>query len=114
MKELTCIICPRGCHLVVDDDFNVTGNSCPRGEKYAKQELTNPTRTLTSTVKINAKNAVRVPVKSKEPLPKGLILQAMEEINKASVLAPIHIGDVVIPNILGTGIDIVATKDIEE
>ena len=114
MKELTCIICPRGCHLVVDDDLNVTGNACPRGEKYAKQELTNPTRTLTSTVKIISKTAVRVPVKSKEPLPKGRIMDAMEVINKAEVLAPIHIGDVVIANILGLGIDIVATKDIEE
>ena len=114
MKELTCIICPRGCHLVVDDELNVTGNSCPRGAVYAKQELTNPTRTLTTTVKIKAKNAVRLPVKSKEPLPKGKIMEAMKEINKATVLAPIHIGDVVIKNILGLGIDIVATKDIEE
>ena len=65
-------------------------------------------------MKIISKTAVRVPVKSKEPLPKGRIMDAMEVINKAEVLAPIHIGDVVIANILGLGIDIVATKDIEE
>ena len=73
MKELTCIICPRGCHLVVDDELNVTGNTCPRGAVYAKQELTHPTRTLTSTVRIESEIEVSLPVKSDKPLPKEKI-----------------------------------------
>ena len=77
MKELTCIICPRGCHLVVDDDLNVTGNNCPRGPIYAKNELTHPTRTLTSTVKIISTEEVALPVKSDNPLPKEKIFDAV-------------------------------------
>ena len=113
MKELTCIICPRGCHLVVDDELNVTGNFCPRGAIYAKNELTNPTRTLTSTVRVISESEVSVPVKSKEPLPKGKIFDAMKIINKTCVKAPIRIGDVVVKDILGTGVDIVVTKNVD-
>lgn len=112
MKELICIICPRGCHLSVDDNLNVTGNSCPRGAIYAKNELTHPTRTLTSTVRIISSEEVALPVKSKDPLPKEKIFDAMEIINSTCVKAPIRIGDVVVKDILGTGVDIVATKDI--
>lgn len=112
MKELTCIICPRGCHLVVDDELNVSGNSCPRGAVYAKQELTHPTRTLTTTVRIVSENEVSLPVKSDKPLPKEKIFDAMALINKTSVKAPIKIGDVVIKNIFGLDVNIVATKDV--
>lgn len=114
MKELICITCPRGCHLSVDDNLNVTGNFCPRGAMYAKAELTHPVRTLTSTVVIKSKITNRLPVKSSEPLPKELIFKSMEVINKVNVQVPIHIGDVVVENILNTGINIVATKDILE
>jgi len=112
MKELTCIICPRGCHLVVDDELNVSGNTCPRGAVYAKQELTHPTRTLTTTVRIVSEKEVSLPVKSDKPLPKEKIFDAMALINKTSVKAPIKIGDVVIKNIFGLDVNIVATKDI--
>ena len=112
MKELTCIICPRGCHLVVDDDLNVTGNNCPRGPIYAKNELTHPTRTLTSTVQIISSEEVSLPVKSDKPLPKEKIFDAMEVINKTCVKAPIKIGDIVVKNIFGLDVNIVATKDI--
>lgn len=112
MKELICIICPRGCHLSVDDNLNVTGNSCPRGVVYAKNELTHPTRTLTSTVRIVSELEATLPVKSKEPLPKEKIFDAMKVINATCVKAPIKIGDIVVKNILNTGIDIVASKDI--
>ena len=113
MKELICITCPRGCHLSVDDDLNVTGNMCPRGAMYAKAELTHPVRMVTSTVVVKAKSECRLPVKTKEPIPKELIFKVMEEIDKVKVKAPISIGDVVIKNILGTGVDIVATKNIK-
>jgi CxxC motif-containing protein len=112
MKELICIICPRGCHLQVDDELNVTGNNCPRGAIYAKTELTHPTRTLTSTVSIKSEIEVALPVKSDKPLPKEKIFEAMEVINKTCVKAPIKIGDIVVKNIFGLDVNIVATKDI--
>ena len=112
MKELICIICPRGCHLTVDDELNVSGNTCPRGAVYAKQELTHPTRTLTSTVRVVSNTEAMLPVKSNKPLPKEKIFDAMEVINKTCVKAPIKIGDVVIKNIFGLDVDIVATKNI--
>ena len=112
MKELICIICPRGCHLTVDDQLNVSGNTCPRGEVYAKQELTHPTRTLTSTVRVVSELEAMLPVKSNKPLPKEKIFEAMEVINKTCVKAPIKLGDVVIKNIFGLDVDIVATKNI--
>ena len=113
MVELICITCPRGCHLKVDDQLNVTGNTCPRGEVYAKAELTHPVRMVTSSVNIVSKIESRLPVKTKDPIPKELIFKVMEEIYKVSVKAPIKIGDVVIKDVLGTGVDIVACKNID-
>ena len=113
MVELICITCPRGCHLKVDENLNVTGNMCPRGAAYAKAELTHPVRMVTSTVAVDSLTQARLPVKTKEPIPKELIFKIMEEIEKVSVKAPIKIGDVIIRNVLGTGVDIVATKNIE-
>jgi len=112
MKELICITCPRGCHLQVDDNLNVTGNMCPRGAMYAKAELTHPVRMVTSSVNVISEIESRLPVKTKEPIPKELIFKVMEEIKKVSVKAPIEIGDIVIKDVLGTGVDIVATKNI--
>ena len=113
MVELICITCPRGCHLQVDENLNVTGNMCPRGAMYAKAELTHPVRMVTSSVNVHSKVESRLPVKTKNPIPKELIFKVMEEIEKTSVTAPIEIGDVVIKDVLGTGVDIVATKNIE-
>lgn len=113
-KELTCIICPRGCHLVVDENNNVSGNFCPRGAKYAIQELTNPLRTITSTVKIISEDEDRLPVKTSVQVSKKLIFKVMEEINKIEVKAPVHIGDVLKENIAGSGANLVATKNIEK
>ena len=112
MKELICIICPRGCHLKVDENNVVTGNSCPRGAKYAIDELTHPVRMLTSTVKIISIVEERLPVKTRTSIDKNLIFKAMEEINKVEVKAPIHIGDIILDNIAGTGVDLIATKEI--
>ena len=110
--DLICIICPRGCHLHVDENMNVTGNSCPRGAVYAKQELTNPTRTITSTVHCDSSVLPVCPVKTSSPIPKGKIFEVMEEINKAEVHVPVHIGDVVKADIAGTGSDLVSTREI--
>ena len=113
MVELICITCPRGCHLQVDESLNVSGNMCPRGAMYAKAELTHPVRMVTSSVAISSKVEARLPVKTKEPIAKELIFKVMEEINKVSVKAPIKIGDVIIKNVLGSGVDIIATKNVE-
>ena len=114
MRELICINCPRGCRLKVDDDFNVTGNFCPRGAIYAKNELTHPVRTLTSTVKVQSSLERRLPVKSSEPLPKEKVFDAVKELDKVEIKTPVHIGDVVIANVCNTGVNIVATKNIEK
>ncbi len=114
MRELICICCPRGCHLQVDDELNVTGNFCPRGEKYGKQEVSNPTRVVTSTVRISNAELAMCPVKTKDPIPKGKIFDVMQSINKIQIQAPIHIGDVIIPNVCGTGVDVVSTRNMEK
>ena len=113
MVELTCIICPNGCRLKVDDNLNVSGNRCPRGAIYGKQEVTNPTRTITSTVRCDSSLLKVCPVKTKDPIPKGKIFDVMKEINACSVKVPCHIGDVVKSDIAGTGVDLVVSRDIE-
>ncbi len=114
MKELVCIICPRGCRLKIDDDMNVSGNFCPRGAKYAIQELTDPKRTLTSTVKIDSKILRVCPVKSLYPLPKNKILEAMKFVNQIHLKAPIKMGEVVLNDLAGTGVPLVTTREIKE
>ena len=113
MKELTCIVCPRGCRLKVDDEMNVTGNFCPRGKAYAISELTNPVRVVTSSIKVSNRPYTLVSVKTSNPIPKGKIFEVMEEINKLKVDAPVRIGDIVKKNILGLDSDIIITKNID-
>src|SRR5574344_212363 len=113
-KEMICINCPRGCHLVVDTEtLEVTGNTCPRGKAYGISEVTNPTRTVTSTVKVEGGVFRRASVKTSSPIPKKMIFGVMDEINKVDAKAPVHIGDVVIKNVLGTSSDIIITKNVE-
>ena len=111
MNELICIVCPRGCHLKVSKDM-ITGNQCPRGIAYAEAEMTDPRRTLTTTVKIINSNDSRCPVKSIQPIPKKNIFQAMNELKNIEVKAPVHIGEIVSDNICGIGIAMIVTKDI--
>ena len=118
VRELTCVACPLGCSITVTlndkgEVTDVTGNTCPRGDKYARSECTNPVRSLTSTAKVIGGSAYVVPVKSSIAIPKGKLFDAMKEINNASIKAPVHIGDVVIKDILGTGADIVATNEVK-
>lgn len=114
MKELTCIVCPRGCHLVIDDNLNVSGNFCKRGENYAKNEITRPMRNISSTVIIKSNKINRLPVKTSANIPKDKIFEVMKEINKVIVSAPINVGDIVIKNVLDLGVDIVATRTVLE
>ena len=113
MKELTCIVCPRGCRLKVDDNMEVTGNACPRGKMYAINELTNPTRTITSSIRVGNRPYTLVSVKTDKPVPKDKMFDVMREIDKLSIEAPTRIGQIVLPNILGTDANIVITKDID-
>ena len=116
-RELICVSCPIGCAITVELDDNgevlsVTGNTCKRGDSYARQECTHPERMLTSTVKVEGGRLPVVPVKSSLPEPKEMLFDCMKEINKITVKAPVHIGDVVLSNILDTGVDIVATNEV--
>jgi len=114
MKELICIVCPKGCHLKVDenDNYSVTGNACPRGAEYGKKELTAPTRVITSTVKVRGAMYSRCPVKTASPIPKHLIFDAMKVLNSVELQAPVRVGDVVVEDICGTGIPFVAARDL--
>ncbi len=112
-KDMTCIICPRGCALKVEIDgesITVSGNSCPKGRQYAIDECTHPTRTVTSTVRVENREDTMVSVKTAAPVPKDKIFAVMQLIREKSVCAPVHIGDVLIQDVFGTSI--VATKDI--
>lgn len=116
-KQLNCIMCPMGCLLTVTLTdgavTSVTGNTCPRGEVYARQELTNPQRMLTSTVRITGGELPLLPVVSKTTLPKGRIMDCAEALRHISVEAPVKAGDVIAANILGLGVDIVASRDMD-
>ena len=114
MKELICIVCPKGCHLKVDEEngFSVTGNGCPRGAEYGHKELTNPTRVITSTVRLEGAVQCRLPVKTSADIPKQDILRAMALLDTVTAHAPVKTGDVIVPNILGLGVDFIATKTI--
>ena len=114
-RNLTCIGCPMGCALTVTmdgDHITVAGNTCPVGEKYAKKEVTNPTRVVTSSVRVNGADIARVSVKTASDIPKNKIFYCMAEIMKIEVNAPVSIGDVIIENCAGTGVSVVATKNV--
>jgi CxxC motif-containing protein len=115
-KEIICTVCPRGCHIQVEGEgekvLSVEGQGCKRGLEYASAEFAHPVRILTTTVKLAGANDL-LPVRSNKPLPKEKLFDAMEIIRAAAVKAPVARYDVVIENICGTGVDIVATKAIE-
>lgn len=115
--NLVCIVCPVGCRLEVtepegNDEWIVTGNKCKRGEVYGKKELVNPTRVLPTTVKINNGFLNRLPVRTNGDIPKGKIFEAMEVINNVVVEAPVKMGDVIISDLLGTGVDVIASRSM--
>lgn len=115
-KQMNCIMCPMGCLLTVTltDGVvsDVTGNTCPRGEVYARQEVTDPQRMLTTTVRVEGGALALLPVVSQTTLPKGKIMASAEALRQVSVKAPVHTGDVVVTDILGLGVDIIAARDM--
>ncbi len=117
-RPLICIVCPLGCRLnIVKDDsqekgYLIQGNKCQRGLDYAIEEMINPTRMLPTTVAIKGAILNRLPVRTAKPIPKELIMPCMEIIARVQVEAPVRLGDVVIENILDTGVDIVASRSM--
>ena len=110
---MICIVCPKGCHLHVDEEsFAVSGNSCEKGAEYGKTELQNPTRTLTSTVRLLGGALGRCPVRSSAPIPRGKLLEAAAALEGVTLTAPVRIGQVAVENILNSGADIVVTRNI--
>lgn len=114
MKDLVCIVCPRGCRLHVDEenDFAVTGNSCPRGAEYGHNEIKNPTRVLTSTVRLSGGLYPRCPVKTDKAVPKGMLLDIMNKLNNVQLTSPVSIGQIVMENVDGNGANVIVTKNL--
>lgn len=115
-SELICIVCPRGCHLSAtqqeDRSIAVHGAGCERGQAYAVKELTAPERMVTSTVHIEGGAHPRLPVKTAAPIPKSKVMQAIRSLKDITVHAPVHTGDVILENVAGTGVAVVATRDL--
>ena len=118
IRELTCITCPVGCALKAefrqDGTVIITGNKCPRGAAYGEKEMTNPTRVVTSTVRVSGRKDAVVGVKTASDIPKDKIMECMKELAKVEVSLPIKIGDVVLENVADTGVNIVVTRGMWE
>ena len=117
-QTITCINCPVGCRMTVQLSdrgafLSVTGNTCPRGANYARQECTLPLRTVTAVLPVTG-SPVPLSVKTAQPVPKSMIRDIMKYLSRVSVAAPVRIGQVIVPDILGTGSDVVATRSIEK
>lgn len=116
--EVTCIVCPTGCRVHVIKEGNrvieVSGNACKRGEVYASQEAVAPRRTLTTSIKVTGGDFALVSIKSAAPVPKGRLFDLMKAVQKLQTTAPIRVGDIVVHNVLGLGVDLVATRAVRK
>ena len=115
-QTITCINCPVGCRMTVmlseqGDFISVTGNTCPRGAKYAQQECTLPERMITAVIPV-AGRETPLSVKTASPVPKKLIYDIMNELSSVQVSVPVSIGQVILPDVLHTGVDIIATRSL--
>lgn len=117
-REMVCIVCPIGCHLEITEDENsesgyrVKGATCKRGDSYAVKELSNPTRLVTSTVKVSGGSSNRIPVRTDKEIPKNMIFDCMKIINEIELEVPIKVGQIVAENILGLDVNIITSKSI--
>ena len=114
-RELICISCPLGCQLSVDvsdgKPVSVSGNQCKRN-RYAESEILNPRRILTTTIRIKGGVVSQLPVRTKQPISKDLMMQAMRELRKYEVNAPVELGEVIVSDLLGTGVDVIASRTV--
>lgn len=113
MKEMVCIVCPKGCRLTVDEEtLEVNGNSCPRGEEYGRNEVVSPMRTVTGSVEISGGIHNRLAVRTDRAVPKSKMLEIMETLHRFKVASPVKRGDILIENICGTGANIIASRSM--
>ncbi len=116
--RVKCIVCPLGCEITVtlrdNEILSIEGHSCSRGEKYAREEVLEPKRVLMTVVKVKGGDLPVVSVKSEKPIPKQLIFEAIRELSKVEVDAPVRIGDVIIENLLGLNVRVIATRNVEK
>ena len=117
-KEIICVSCPKGCRITVQNRGKeitfITGNDCSKGIKYAEEEFINPLRILPTTVKVISGELPLVSVKTEKAIPKRLLLKAMVEIAKIEVNAPVKIGQVIKDDLMGTGVSLVATRNVKK
>ncbi len=115
MRELVCIVCPKGCTMKIDEkdgEISVTDNSCKRGASFAVSEMTEPKRSVCTTVRTVFKDAPVIPVRVSAEIPKDRIFDVMREINAVTVSTPVGRNDVIIKNVLGLGADVIATSGV--
>ena len=116
--EITCIVCPTGCKVRIVKEgskvIEISGHTCKRGKVYASQEAVAPQRTLTTSVKVTGGDFALVSVKSAAPVPKARLFDLMKVVQKLETAAPIRVGDVVVHDVLGLGIDLVATRAVRK
>lgn len=114
-KNMTCVVCPRGCALTVTVDggtiVSVTGNTCKRGAAYAEAELLHPERMLTTTVAVDGRSRM-LAVRTRTAIPKDKIFDIMHVLYTVKAQAPVHIEDVIVPDVCGTGVDVVASQNM--
>lgn len=115
-REIICVCCPKGCRITVQSEngnvISITGNDCPRGIEYAKEEFTNPKRILPTTIRVTGGIMPLASVKTEKAIPKLLLLKAMAEIAEIEVEAPVRIGQVIRDDVMGTGVKLVATCNV--
>ena len=116
-KEFVCIRCPLGCNIAVKLENNriesITGNTCPRGAEYVTKELTDPRRIVTSLVRLEGGELPVVSVKTAGDIPKDKIMECIRTLKAVTLKAPVRVGDVVVKNVCGSGVDVIATRNGE-
>ena len=115
-KKIICTACPRGCEITIKDkngELEISGFSCKKGEEYAREEYISPKRILTTTAMIKNGELPLCPVRTEQGIPKGMIFQAMKIISNIIMEAPIEMGDIIIENILNTGINLVSSRNVK-
>jgi len=114
-KNIICIECPQGCHITLDMEANkvmkISGNKCPKGEKYALSEIKNPTRVLATSVAAEGMPFKMLAVKTDKPIPKTDLIRAMREVKKIRVKKPVHVGEVIASNFMKPGVNLVVTRE---
>ncbi len=115
-RKMTCIECPQGCSLEIEADgsrvISVSGHKCKRGDKYARQEVEAPMRTLTTSVLTRGLELKMLPVRTSKPIPKDKLFEAMEAVKRIAVTSPVKAGSVIATDLIGLGVDLVACRPL--